>query len=91
MWDWNIDTDSMSKTLLIFAWKDKNLNCEIETIRYLDRQIVQNTWKDKNLNCEIETQKAMRVVSMLHLTWKDKNLNCEIETLITHQHLQNPY
>ena len=43
------------KHIYAIAWKDKKLNCEIET----SHEIIgtsELTWKDKNLNCEIETR-----------------------------------
>ena len=47
------------------TWKDKNLNCEIETLMLIRSVRSKKSWKDKNLNCEIETYITLFVLLFL--------------------------
>ena len=60
---------------------DKNLNCEIETLRRTVKgSDFDGTLNDKNLNCEIETRHFPIYTHTDTYATNDKNLNSEIET-----------
>ena len=69
------------------AWKEKNLDYEIETGDDRLTGVVKDVqaWKEKNLDYEIETYRRSWVVVSLKSTWKEKNLDYEIETFISHR------
>ena len=78
--DWNKNNIGI-RELFANPWKEKNLDCEIET---KTKESVKNTiiptWKEKTLDCEIETPHTRIHQRGWEAPWKEKNLDCEIET-----------
>ena len=52
--DWNISL-SDTRSSVSFSWKEKYLDCEIETNNMHCIWMITKTWKEKYLDCEIET------------------------------------
>ena len=82
--DWNCDTCGWRVRFKLFAWKEKNLDYEIETMRpkASTSWTSWDSWKEKNLDYEIETCFRHGGQNTRVSTWKEKNLDYEIETYI---------
>ena len=85
--DWNTIHTTLCKIFMnTRTWKEKNLDCEIETFSISETRIMTGrfAWKEKNLDCEIETRCGVSSPFAVLLSWKEKNLDCEIETMMVH-------
>ena len=67
---------------LIYTWKEKILDYEIETPKSVESRHVACSWKEKILDYEIETDLFCRTgeIKVYFDTWKEKILDYEIET-----------